>query len=121
MSSVPVVASVTPSRGPVARGVLPKKVSSDNIPSSKVYLKFEPSAINPLGVVGHEVRITKVLDLELDFAGRVENTRVRWAAIIDMGNDGRIVEYSGVGHNGLVPSPKIRVALDQVWQGGPFV
>ena len=62
-----------------------------------------------------------MLDPELDFAGRVENTRVRWASIIDMGNDGRIVEHSGVGHNGIVPSPEIWVGLDQVWQGGPFV
>lgn len=69
----------------------------------EIYLKFSPRAIDPLGVVGHEVRITKVLDPEFGFTGGVENTRASWATIIDMGNDGRIVEHSGVGHNGFVP------------------
>jgi len=89
--------------------------------SWKVHLKFSPSAIDPLGVVGHEVRITKVLDPELDFTGGVENTRAGWATIINMDNDRRIVEYGGVGHNGIVPSLEIWVALHQIRQGGPFV
>ena len=62
-----------------------------------------------------------MLDPHLEFAGRVENTRTGWAAIIDMGNDGRIVEHSGVGQDGIVPSLEIWVVLHQVWQGGPFV
>lgn len=87
----------------------------------KVYLKFSPSAVDPLGVVGHEVRITKVLDPKFDFAGRVENTRAGCATIIYMRDDGRIIEHCSVGHNSFVPSPEIRVTLHQVRQGGPFV
>jgi len=89
--------------------------------SSKAYLEFSPGAIDPLGVVGREVRVTEMLDPKLDFTGRVEDTRVGWATIINMGNDGRIVEHSSIGHNGIVPSLEIRVVLHQVRQGGPLV
>lgn len=89
--------------------------------SSNAHPEFCPSAIDPLSVVGHEVRVTEVLDPELDFTGGVENTRCGWATVIYMDNDGRIEEHSSIGHNGIVPSLEIWVILHQVRQGGPLV
>ena len=48
VSGVPVVASVTPSSGPVARGVLPKQVSSDNI-SWFIFVESLPEVLAKCG------------------------------------------------------------------------
>lgn len=125
VGGIPVITSITPRSGPVARGILPTQVSSlassTSLFSSNAHLEFFPSAIDPLSVVGREVRVTEVLDPELDFTGGVENTRVGWATVIDMDNDGRIKEHGSIGHNGIVPSLEIWVILHQVWQGGQLV
>lgn len=89
--------------------------------SSNAHQEFCPSTINPFSIVGHEVRVTEVLDPELGFTGGVENTRAGWAAIIDMDDDGCIEEHSSIGHNSIVPSLEIWVILHQVRQGGPFI
>lgn len=125
VGGIPVVTSVTPRSGPVARSILPKQVSflpsSTSLFSSNAHQEFCPSTIDPFSIVGHEVRVTEVLDPELGFTGGVENTRAGWAAIIDMDDDGCIEEHSSIGHNGIVPSLEIWVILHQVRQGGPFI
>ena len=84
-------------------------------------LKFTPSAIDPLGILGHAISIAKRLDAALGITSWVENTAFIQTTINIVGNGRRGGFFCSEIHDLRVPEFHVGISFDEPGESIPLV